>query len=81
MSPATDRLFLLSPADSSGKRARLLQSPESGMDLGPWLRHNDITIVSTVPTLVALWPASALDDVRLLILGRTLSRSLLASPA
>ena len=30
---------------------------------------NDITIVSTVPTLVALWPAAALDDVRLLILG------------
>ena len=39
------------------------------MDLGPWLRANDITIVSTVPTLVALWPAAALDDVRLLILG------------
>ena len=30
---------------------------------------NDITVVSTVPTLVALWPAAALDDVRLLILG------------
>jgi len=42
---------------------------KSGMDLGPWLRANDITIVSTVPTLVALWPAAALDDVRLLILG------------
>ena len=42
---------------------------KSGMDLGPWLRANDITIVSTVPTLVALWPAQALDDVRLLILG------------
>ena len=41
----------------------------SGMDLGPWLRRNDITVVSTVPTLVALWPAAALDDVRLLILG------------
>ena len=41
----------------------------SGMDLGPWLLANDITVVSTVPTLVALWPASALDDVRLLILG------------
>ena len=41
----------------------------SGMDLGPWLVANDITIVSTVPTLVALWPADALADVRLLILG------------
>lgn len=41
----------------------------SGMDLGPWLIANDITIVSTVPTLVSLWPAQALDRVRLLILG------------
>lgn len=41
----------------------------SGMDLGPWLVANDITIVSTVPTLLALWPADALDKVRLLILG------------
>ena len=28
-----------------------------------------ITVVSTVPTLAALWPADALDDVRLLIFG------------
>jgi len=42
---------------------------KSGMDLGPWLRANGITVVSTVPTLVTLWPAQALDDVRLLILG------------
>lgn len=41
----------------------------SGMDLGPWLKANDITIVSTVPTLVALWPADALAKVRLLIMG------------
>ncbi|UFU05887.1 Pls/PosA family non-ribosomal peptide synthetase [Ruania halotolerans] len=41
----------------------------SGVDVGPWLTANDITIVSTVPTLVALWPASSLDRVRLLILG------------
>jgi non-ribosomal peptide synthetase-like protein len=41
----------------------------SGMDLGPWLVEQEITVVSTVPTLVALWPAEALDDVRLLILG------------
>jgi non-ribosomal peptide synthetase-like protein len=41
----------------------------SGMDLGPWLIANRITVVSTVPTLVALWPVEALDVVRLLILG------------
>ena len=41
----------------------------SGMDLGPWLIANDITVVSTVPTLVMLWPPEALADVRLLILG------------
>ncbi len=41
----------------------------SGMELGPWLVANDITVVSTVPTLVALWPADALAAVRLLILG------------
>jgi non-ribosomal peptide synthetase-like protein len=41
----------------------------SGMDLGPWLVEQEITVVSTVPTLAALWPAEALDDVRLLILG------------
>ena len=41
----------------------------SGMDLGPWLIANDITIVSTVPTLVSLWPAEAMDRVRLLIVG------------
>ena len=41
----------------------------SGMDLGPWLIANGITIVSTVPTLVALWPTEALAAVRLLILG------------
>ncbi|WP_228266336.1 Pls/PosA family non-ribosomal peptide synthetase [Ornithinimicrobium ciconiae] len=41
----------------------------SGVDVGPWLVANDITIVSTVPTLVALWPPSSLDRVRLLIMG------------
>lgn len=41
----------------------------SGMDLGPWLLANDVTVVSTVPTLVMLWPVEALADVRLLILG------------
>ncbi len=41
----------------------------SGMDLGPWLVSKDITVVSTVPTLAALWPAEALEAVRLLIFG------------
>ncbi len=42
---------------------------KSGMDLGPWLTANSITIVSTVPTLLLLWPPEVLDNVRLLILG------------
>ncbi|WP_240617341.1 Pls/PosA family non-ribosomal peptide synthetase [Nocardioides speluncae] len=41
----------------------------SGVDVGPWLVANDITVVSTVPTLVALWPAESLAKVRLLIMG------------
>ncbi|AXH34521.1 amino acid adenylation domain-containing protein [Humibacter sp. BT305] len=41
----------------------------SGMDLGPWLTTRDITVVSTVPTLAALWPPESLDNVRLLIFG------------
>ncbi len=41
----------------------------SGMDLGPWLVTRGVTVVSTVPTLAALWPAEALENVRLLIFG------------
>ena len=41
----------------------------SGVDVGPWLIANEMTVVSTVPTLVALWPAEALKKVRLLIMG------------
>ncbi|WP_150309085.1 Pls/PosA family non-ribosomal peptide synthetase [Planctomonas psychrotolerans] len=41
----------------------------SGMDLGPWLTTRGITIVSTVPTLAALWPAESLENVRMLIFG------------
>ena len=41
----------------------------SGMDFGPWLIRRDITVVSTVPTLAGLWPAEALDNIRLLIVG------------
>jgi non-ribosomal peptide synthetase-like protein len=53
--------------------ACLVPAPRSlvrtGIDLGHWLVERRITIVSTVPTLAALWPADALDDVRLLIFG------------
>ncbi|HEY5854670.1 MAG TPA: Pls/PosA family non-ribosomal peptide synthetase [Aldersonia sp.] len=41
----------------------------SGVDLGPWLVSREVTVVSTVPTLAAMWPAEALEDVRLLIFG------------
>ncbi len=41
----------------------------SGLDLGPWLVTRDVTVVSTVPSLAALWPAEALEAVRLLIFG------------
>ncbi|MYW64351.1 amino acid adenylation domain-containing protein [Streptomyces sp. SID8379] len=40
-----------------------------GADLGPWLVEQEITVVSTVPTLAALWDPETLGDVRLLIFG------------
>ena len=43
--------------------------PQRRWTSGPGWSRNAITVVSTVPTLVALWPAEALDAVRLLILG------------
>lgn len=53
--------------------ACLVPAPRSlvrtGMDLGPWLITNGITVVSTVPTLAGLWPAESLEAVRLLIFG------------
>lgn len=56
-----------------GHGACLVPAPRSlvrtGMDLGPWLSARRITVVSTVPTLAALWPVDALDSVRLLIFG------------
>ena len=56
-----------------GHGACLVPAPRAlvrtGMDLGPWLVERGITIVSTVPTLAALWPAESLDAVRLLIFG------------
>ncbi|MFE9453249.1 Pls/PosA family non-ribosomal peptide synthetase [Streptomyces sp. NPDC006739] len=41
----------------------------SGADLGPWLVEQEVTVVSTVPTLAALWEPETLNDVRLLIFG------------
>ncbi|MGP9694334.1 Pls/PosA family non-ribosomal peptide synthetase [Brachybacterium sp. AOP25-B2-12] len=41
----------------------------SGEDLGPWLMGHSITVVSTVPTLAALWPKDTVERVRLLIFG------------
>jgi amino acid adenylation domain-containing protein len=41
----------------------------SGVDLGPWLIAHGITIVSTVPTLAALWPEESLELVRLVVFG------------
>lgn len=41
----------------------------SGEDLAPWLLRQGITVVSTVPTLAAMWPVEAIENVRLLIFG------------
>jgi non-ribosomal peptide synthetase-like protein len=41
----------------------------SGADLGPWLVSHGVTVVSTVPTLAALWSDEVLERVRLLIFG------------
>lgn len=41
----------------------------TGADLGPWLQERRISIVSTVPTLAALWSRDMLAEVRLLIVG------------
>ena len=41
----------------------------AGADLGDWLARRQVTVVSTVPTLAALWSAEAIAQVRLLILG------------
>lgn len=41
----------------------------AGHELGAWLDDRGITVVSTVPTLLAMWPEQAVRRVRLLILG------------
>lgn len=53
--------------------ACLVPAPRSlvkaGVDLGAFLAQQSISVVSTVPTLAAMWPSQALQKVRLLILG------------
>ncbi|MBV8979501.1 MAG: amino acid adenylation domain-containing protein, partial [Acidimicrobiia bacterium] len=41
----------------------------SGIDFGPWLLAHGITVVSTVPTLAALWDDTVPAGLRLVILG------------
>ena len=41
----------------------------TGMDLGPWLVEQQITVISTVPTLAGLWRPRELAGVRMLIFG------------
>jgi non-ribosomal peptide synthetase-like protein len=41
----------------------------SGAELGPWLAAQRISVVSTVPTLAAMWDVDDLGSVRLLVLG------------
>jgi non-ribosomal peptide synthetase-like protein len=41
----------------------------TGVDLGPWLAERRVTVISTVPTLAAMWSDDMLAGVRLLILG------------
>jgi non-ribosomal peptide synthetase-like protein len=53
--------------------AALVPAPRAlmrtGVDLGPWLAEHDVNVISTVPTLAAMWDDDALAGVRLLILG------------
>jgi non-ribosomal peptide synthetase-like protein len=42
---------------------------QSGVDLGPWLVGHAVSVISTVPTLAALWDDDVLAGVHLLILG------------
>ena len=41
----------------------------AGTELGPWLADRGVTVVSTVPTLAAMWDERYRSGVRLLILG------------
>jgi non-ribosomal peptide synthetase-like protein len=56
-----------------GSGAALVPAPRrlvrAGADLGPWLAERGVSVISTVPTLAAMWEEEALAAVRLLILG------------
>jgi amino acid adenylation domain-containing protein len=56
-----------------GNGAALVPAPRTlvraGSELEPWLLQQGVTVISTVPTLAALWSEAALCEVRLLILG------------
>ncbi len=56
-----------------GHGAALVPAPRhlvrSGAGLGPWLAERAVTVISTVPTLAAIWDEKSLSAVRLLILG------------
>ncbi len=53
--------------------ATLVPAPRAlvraGAELGPWLAERGVSVVSTVPTLAAMWDPADLGSVRLLILG------------
>jgi non-ribosomal peptide synthetase-like protein len=53
--------------------AALVPAPRSlvrcGADLGPWLARRGVSVISTVPTLAAMWDEQTLTGVRLMILG------------
>ena len=53
--------------------ATLVPAPRAivraGAELGPWLAEHRVSVVSTVPTLAAMWDEESLAGVRLLILG------------
>ncbi len=53
--------------------ACLVPAPRSVVRTGPelvgWLTQRQVSVVSTVPTLAALWPAGTPTGVRLLVLG------------
>src|SRR3984957_1133206 len=51
----------------------------TGADLLSWLVQRRVTVVSTVPTLAAMWPAGPPAGVRLLILGGEAGPGRLAS--
>ena len=45
------------------------QLVRGGAELGPWLAERAISVISTVPTIAAMWDDADLAGVRLLILG------------